>query len=57
MQEKMMFNLRAISVSTVLNYSFVWKLRVYRIVDLHINLCIYFYMIIDSKNIMKPYSF
>jgi hypothetical protein len=39
------------------NQQFVWQFMVYRIVDLHKNLGIYFSMIIDSKNIMKTCSF
>jgi hypothetical protein len=52
-----MFNTRSRSVSTVLNNSLMWKFLVYRIVDLHINLGIYFCMFTNSKNIMKPCSF
>lgn len=56
-QEKMMSNRRSSSVSTVLNTNLVWKLLVYRIVDLQINLGIYFCTFIGSKNILKPCLF
>lgn len=39
------------------NQQSLWQFLVYRIVDLHKSLGIYFCIIIDSKNIMKPCSF
>lgn len=51
-QENMIFNR-----STVLNNSLLWKFLVYKLVNLHINLGIYFCMFRDSKNNMKRCSF